>query len=339
MAAKSARPGRTLVVFFLGLAIAYGLVAVAGLSWKPELGLDLQGGTRITLIAEGNPSADNLEQARKIIDQRVNGSGVSEAEVVTQGGRFIVVEIPGKTRRDLVETVERQAQLRFRLVACTDRGGIPCGAATTPTDPTAPTVPDPGTGVTIPPTAEATPTDGATDTPTDAPTDAPAPSEEPTASGTANRPGVSYGEETPSPTADPSDAAHRRGEPQRVEPAASPRRDDPSEAQRADRAARGRRHRRRPADLVPQPQRGGRRGVQRLHLPDRRLAHERGRRPEEAPGHLRVRPGDRRLLKYLLSAAMIEGTELDDAAAEIPQGQVNYVVTLDFDGDGHQDLR
>ena len=38
--------------------------------------------------------------------------------------------------------------------------------------------------------------------------------------------------------------------------------------------------------------------------------------------------------KYLLSAAMIEGTELDDAAAEIPQGQVNYVVTLDFDGEG-----
>ena len=39
-------------------------------------------------------------------------------------------------------------------------------------------------------------------------------------------------------------------------------------------------------------------------------------------------------MKYLLSSSMIEGTELDTAAAEIPQSQVNYVVTLDFNGAG-----
>ena len=38
--------------------------------------------------------------------------------------------------------------------------------------------------------------------------------------------------------------------------------------------------------------------------------------------------------KYLLSAAMIEGSQLDSAAAQIPQNSVNYVVSLDFDGDG-----
>ena len=92
-------------------------MALAG-TWKPELGLDLQGGTRITLIAKGNPTADSLNEAAGIIDQRVNGSGVSEAEVTTQGNHFIVVEIPGQSRRDLVDTVKRQAQLRFRLVAC-----------------------------------------------------------------------------------------------------------------------------------------------------------------------------------------------------------------------------
>jgi preprotein translocase subunit SecD len=90
MARKTARPGRTLVVFFLGLAISYGLVALAG-SWKPELGLDLKGGTRITLIATGNPTSANLDEAAKIIDQRVNGTGVTEAEVTTQGSRYIVV--------------------------------------------------------------------------------------------------------------------------------------------------------------------------------------------------------------------------------------------------------
>ena len=45
-------PGRTLSCFFLGVAVLYGLVALAG-TWKPELGLDLQGGTRITLTAKG----------------------------------------------------------------------------------------------------------------------------------------------------------------------------------------------------------------------------------------------------------------------------------------------
>ena len=94
----ASRAGRTLVVFFIAIGVIYGLVALAG-SWKPELGLDLQGGTRITLIAKDeNNSSANLEEARKIIDQRVNGSGVTEAEVTTQGNRFIVVEIPGESR-------------------------------------------------------------------------------------------------------------------------------------------------------------------------------------------------------------------------------------------------
>ncbi len=97
MASKQLRPGRTLVVFFLGVAIAYGLVALTG-TWKPELGLDLQGGTRIQLTAQGDPTEDSLEEARSIIDQRVNGTGVAEAEVTTQGGNQIVVEIPGDSR-------------------------------------------------------------------------------------------------------------------------------------------------------------------------------------------------------------------------------------------------
>src|SRR3990170_559933 len=129
--ARRPRPSRTLLGFFIGLAVAYGLVALAG-TWTPTLGLDLQGGTRITLIAEGEPSEENLVEASQIIDQRVNGSGVSEAEVTTQGNQFVVVEIPGESRRDLVETVERQAQLRFRVVACSSVDGR-CGAAPPPT--------------------------------------------------------------------------------------------------------------------------------------------------------------------------------------------------------------
>jgi preprotein translocase subunit SecD len=114
-------------VFFLGLLLAYGLVAVGGV-WKPKLGLDLQGGTRITLIAQGDVSADRLAEARGIIEDRVNGSGVAEAEVSTQGNKYVVVEIPGESRRDLVETVKRQAQMRFRLVAAAAPGTAGAGA-------------------------------------------------------------------------------------------------------------------------------------------------------------------------------------------------------------------
>ena len=125
MASKTARPGRRLIVFALVVAALYGGVALSG-EWKPKLGLDLQGGTRITLEAltdQGEkPSPAALDEARGIIDQRVNGTGVAESEVSTQGGQNIVVEIPGKPRRDLVDTVKQTAQLRFRLVAAVGAG-------------------------------------------------------------------------------------------------------------------------------------------------------------------------------------------------------------------------
>jgi len=149
MARNRYRPARTVVMFFSALAIAFGLVAVAG-SWTPRLGLDLQGGTRISLVASGeNVTQESLQEAATIIDSRVNGSGVSEAEVTTQGERTVVVEIPGETRPELEETVKRQAQLRFRVVACTSVDPGPCGGAgATPQAPLQPQAP--GAGVTVP---------------------------------------------------------------------------------------------------------------------------------------------------------------------------------------------
>lgn len=182
MAKKTYRPGRNLVIFFLGVGVLYGLVALGG-NWKPELGLDLQGGTRITLIATGNPSSDSMDEARKIIDQRVNASGVAESEVTTQGSRFIVVEIPGKSKRDLVETVKRQAQLRFRLVA-----GFQPGVQTEVTPTTAPT---------------STPTGKPTSSPTGKPSSTPTTAQ----SGAAQRPAAQYGkvaDPTPTPSATPT---------------------------------------------------------------------------------------------------------------------------------------
>jgi preprotein translocase subunit SecD len=123
VAKKSSRPGRTLLVFFISVAVLYGLAALGG-TWKPQLGLDLEGGTRITLTTISTTNATKMKQAASIIDARVNGSGVSEAEVTTQGNKNIVVEIPGKNSKSLVDSVKRTAQLRFRLVYGSGQPGV-----------------------------------------------------------------------------------------------------------------------------------------------------------------------------------------------------------------------
>jgi preprotein translocase subunit SecD len=160
MARNSARPGRTVAAFFVALAIAYGLVALVG-TWKPALGLDLKGGTQITLTADGSVTSQNLKQAADIIDARVNGSGVSEAQVTTQGNNEIVVQVPGNTKNSLVQTVIRQARLRFRLVAQVPQTTTP----QTPL-PSSGASPTPGAGVTLPPSVAPSGSDKPKDQPT-----------------------------------------------------------------------------------------------------------------------------------------------------------------------------
>jgi preprotein translocase subunit SecD len=161
VAKKTSRPGRTLLIFFICVAALFGLAALGG-TWKPQLGLDLAGGTRITLQATNkNLSPEKLKQAKNIIESRVNGSGVTEAEVTTQGSRNIVVEIPGKNKKSLVDSVKRTAQLRFRLVY---KGSPSAGAPVTAT-------PTPTGSPTATPTGKAT--SKASSTPTVSPTSSP----------------------------------------------------------------------------------------------------------------------------------------------------------------------
>src|SRR5690606_29542523 len=82
--------------------------------------LDLQGGTQILLAAKQTDgqavSGEQLEQAVAIIRQRVNASGVSEAEISTQGSQNISVSIPGKADAATLQRIEASAQLQFRAV-------------------------------------------------------------------------------------------------------------------------------------------------------------------------------------------------------------------------------
>ncbi|MGH3655676.1 MAG: protein translocase subunit SecD, partial [Micromonosporaceae bacterium] len=91
-------------------------VAVLGV-YTPKLGLDLQGGTSLTLEATAKgkaPDQEKLEEARDIIAARVNDTGVAESEVLIEGNRNIVINVPGQDA-DL-EKVGEPAELRFRQV-------------------------------------------------------------------------------------------------------------------------------------------------------------------------------------------------------------------------------
>lgn len=102
---------------------ALGVYAFQKSSWSPELALDLQGGTQIVLSAEtedgATPSSEQLDQAAAIIRQRVDASGVAEADITTEGGRNIVVQIPGKADEQTRQRIQSSAQLEFRPVLAT----------------------------------------------------------------------------------------------------------------------------------------------------------------------------------------------------------------------------
>ena len=92
-------PARYLALFGVLVVALYALVFFTGdKSATPKLGIDLQGGTRVTLTArtpDGSaPSQDSLKQAKEIIETRVNGLGVSGSEVGIDGDN-IVITVPG----------------------------------------------------------------------------------------------------------------------------------------------------------------------------------------------------------------------------------------------------
>lgn len=125
---KVARKQLRVTPYFVSLLVLTGLlwaVAFVGTGFKsfpvPKLGLDLQGGMTMTLKASlpdgGAPDAARMEQARQIIEDRVNGTGVAEPEVYVEGSDHIVVNVAGKeANAEKLREVGAPAELRFREV-------------------------------------------------------------------------------------------------------------------------------------------------------------------------------------------------------------------------------
>nr|WP_255550177.1 protein translocase subunit SecD [Corynebacterium sp. TAE3-ERU2] len=112
----SAWPKRAIGVFALILVLVYALVLFTGDRRPvPKLGIDLQGGTRVTLVPQGqDPTSEQLAQARTILENRVNGMGVSGAEVITDGDT-LVISVPGEDTAQ-AKALSQTSQLMFRPV-------------------------------------------------------------------------------------------------------------------------------------------------------------------------------------------------------------------------------
>ena len=294
------RPWRYLVAFLGVMVVLYSLVLfTGGGGLAPKLGIDLQGGTRVTLTARtengGVPPRDQLVQAQQIIEQRVNGLGVSDAEVVLDGSN-ITITVPGEGG-DQARQLGQTAQLRFREVI---GGPIPAGQTTpgqapgqsppgaVPGQP-APGAPQPqsdGESRPVAPVSFSTPLDGAAPRqdpvpPPSPPPPAPAPGQ----AAPANGPGTS------SP-ADPDEAAQ-------VEKLRKTRQStDPAVQQQAALAL----------DCnAPDPLRG-----------------------YDDPSKPLVVCSEDKAQKYLLGPSFLEGTEINSAQAQQnPQG-AGFVVSLTF---------
>ena len=165
--AKRSNPGRALVLVLIVLAALYGGMALSG-TLSPALGLDLRGGTTVTLtaretVAGGGITKANLNTAVEIMRERVNGAGVGNADVSTEGSRNIVVSVPGKDTESVLNNIGKTALLSIRQVYESNAPGTTGTDVqdTTSTAPTAPASPAPSTS----PSTGATPSAGASPAP------------------------------------------------------------------------------------------------------------------------------------------------------------------------------
>ncbi|MFD4440430.1 protein translocase subunit SecD [Nocardia sp. NPDC058519] len=194
----SAHPFRLLGVYAALLAVIYALVFFTGdHSPSAKLGIDLQGGTRVTLTArtpDGNkPSQESLKKAQEIIENRVNGLGVSGSEVVIDGDN-LVITVPGEDSQQ-ARALATTAKLYIRPVLFA-------------TEPQAGGAAPPATG-TAPPGGTAPP--AATDTPAPAPGESPAPTgEAPTTPAPQSRVFPAQAPPTPTPTPPPGGLTHQQ---------------------------------------------------------------------------------------------------------------------------------
>ncbi|HEV7908700.1 MAG TPA: protein translocase subunit SecD [Pseudonocardiaceae bacterium] len=181
------RPAKYLAGFAVIVVVLYALVFFTGGGRPtPKLGIDLQGGTRVTLTArspDGNkPTDEALNQARTLIETRVNGLGVSGAEVIRDGTN-LVITVPGADSEG-AKSLGQTAKLAFRKVI-----GQPLPVPKA--QPSAPQGSAPQSGSSTPAAPSQSAAPGASSSPAPQGRPAPAPQEQPQSTTSAPAPASS----------------------------------------------------------------------------------------------------------------------------------------------------
>ncbi|WP_199199508.1 protein translocase subunit SecD [Amycolatopsis sp. CA-128772] len=311
------RPGRYLALFALIVIVLYALVFLTG-NHKPtpKLGIDLQGGTRVTLTARtpdgGQPTRESLNQARQIIERRVNGIGVSGTEVLLDGNN-VVITVPGE-QGDQAKNLGKTAKLGFRKVVAN---------ATQPVVPPQTTTPPPATG---------TPTSGA---PASTPPSSGAPvassgAPSSTKSGGGGAPGAAPAQQQSSTPAAPSSSATP---PPAATPAPAPA-DGSVDAQTAQQIQAAKAVRQNPqligADGQPNQELVAKAMASLTCAPNAKDALE----GNDDPKLPLVACGDHNTYKYLLEPEFLPGTEIADSTSGYDQQRGQWVVNLSFKSEG-----
>ncbi|WP_406056611.1 protein translocase subunit SecD [Streptomyces sp. NBC_01077] len=292
-AGGQSRPGRALALILIAMVALTG-----GMFWSghttPRLGIDLAGGTSITLKAKADPGQEsavnetNMNTAVGIIERRVNGLGVSEAEVQTQGRENIIVNIPrGTNEKQAREQVGTTAQLYFRpVLAVTDGGPAVAPSASSSGSPSATPKPSASTSGSSVGEKSATPT----------------------ATGSAQGRALTEALKAPTPT--PTGSASSSATPKATgTPSATPTPDAATAALQQKFAS---------LNCLDAKQRSSAgQGV----LP----AQPTVACGEDAPGVWS---------KYLLGPAEVEGKDVDDAKGVFDQQRGMWIVTMDFTSGG-----
>ncbi|GGT23277.1 protein translocase subunit SecD [Nonomuraea spiralis] len=301
----------------LALILALGGTMFLQKAFTPKLGLDLAGGTTVTLSpvtqTGQSPPEEILDRAVNIIRDRVNGTGISDAEVAKSGDN-IIISIPGVGQSEAIKLVATTAELRFRQVLAMEATQVPQNLSTE--------APTPGASPSAQPSSTAKPSSTArpsgrqsATTPSASPTGkalssaltAPTPGATPEATQTGtgrdqtgqkqNNKGKN-GTPTPAPSTPPT----------------APPNQDPNagiNTQGID-----------PAVLQQ---------FQKLDCADPK---NRGQGVQDDPNKQYAACESDGSAKYVLDVAKVVGTDIDTASAGVRQGTVEWIVQLDFKSKG-----
>ncbi|MBW5481721.1 protein translocase subunit SecD [Streptomyces bambusae] len=300
------RPGRALAFILIAMVALTAGMFVSGQT-TPRLGIDLAGGTSITLKAKSEPgkpdaiNETNMNTAVGIIERRVNGLGVTEAEVQTQGRDHIIVNIPkGTNEKQAREQVGTTAQLYFRPVLAVSAGApMPPETSGSPNPSGAPSgSPSPAAGASGAPKAS----------------DGKSPSATPSSSATSQGRAVSEAlKATGTPTPTPSAGESKKADDNKATtPAPAP---TPSGADAATAALQAKFA---ALDCTKE---------------DQRATAGKGVKPEE-PTVACGKAGNGQWGKWLLGPVAVEGKDVKDAKGVIDPQRGIWIVTMEFNDKG-----